>query len=928
MHLALGSTPSPPQPPFAHARPPRFGWAVMACGAISLLCWDTPSANADYRESFESAEVTWRLADADCGVRIVAHARSFDTYHSGHASEHVQLVAGRGTYVHLVRKIDRARVIAEWKPTLWIRSNRVGLQFIARVVLPRSADPRTGAPLTSLLRGDLYERVGEWQQLTVQQADQQLERLVRVLRSQFGPDVDAREAYVDMVVLNAYGGLGTTNVWLDDLEVTGHVPAAKFAALRNSQHTGYELDAFAPRQSPGTSAASEDRVRVNGSVLLVDGRPMFLRAIEYNGEPFPTLKSLGFNTVKLDAVPTDVQLREAERVGLWLVAPPPGDNYITPAHDRVLAWDVGSGLTDGRLELTRQRVGELRRSDTCPQRPSVLGAVERIWNYSRLANVLLLRGPPLGSGLSLEGYGKWLEQHHSLTRPGTPIWTTIQTEPATQTLDQWEAIGLGAPASMAIEPEQLRLLCYQAVASGTRGLVFTSRSPLDRPDADTESRARALRQLNLELDVIEPWVAGGSRSHDVDCGRDDFRIGVLQTERAQLLIIMSQDPTQQFTISPSDQAPASFVVPCAASSPQVYRLTSAGLQSLDHPRVAGGVRITLDDVGPVALVAITQDPLVINHLGSSLAERKADLSRLQYETAAHATELVESIHARLIAQSQPTTAADTWLGQARSNLRHCELLLGASDYSAAHAFAGRALNALAHVRRSHWAVASSAFPSPIASPYCISYGGLPLHWEMSRRLQAAPAWSQDMLPAGDFESLEHLRATGWQNISPSTSGVVADVELSTESPRDGHSVLRLTAWPADEKDAPTALETPPVEIISAPVQVRRGQLIRIHGWAHVPERIQGSQNGLMIADSFGGTALAERLPVTDGWREFVLYRAAPYDGNVTVTIALTGLGQARVDDVSILLHEPIADRFPGDSLDQAKRLPPVTRSYR
>jgi len=926
MYSSLGCAPAPQWQLSAHIHR-RLRSVTLACAVTWLLGWAVPPAQADYHESFESAEATWRLADADCGLRIVTHARSFDTSHSGHACEHIQLTTGRGTYVHLVHGIDRARVIAEWHPTLWVKADRSGLQFIARVVLPRSADPRTGSPLTTLLRGDLYERVGDWQQLTIRKAGQQLNRQVRVLRSQFGPDVDHREAYVDMVVLNAYGGLGETNVWIDDLEVTGHVRATEFASHRNEQPLGNERDTAEVYGSRPAPASDHSPARVRGSVLLVDGRPMFLRAIEYNGEPFALLKSIGFNAVKLDQTPSGVQLREAERVGLWLVAPPPGDGFITPSYDRVVAWDLGSGLTEDRLELIRQRVGELRRSDIRPNRPLVLDAVERIWNYSRLANVLLLKGAPLGSGLSLDGYGRWVVQHHSLARQGTPIWTTIQTEPATELFDQWAAIGLGAPTSMAIEPEQLRLLCFQAVASGTRGLLFTSRSSLERPDADTVSRVRALRHVNLELGVIEPWIAGGSRADDVDCQRDDFRIGVLQTERAQLLIVIGRDPVQQITASPIDPAPVSFVVPCNASSPQAYRLTPAGLQSLDHPRVAGGVRITLDDVGPVSLIAVIQDPLVINHLGKSLQERKTELARLQYELAADGAKLVESVHAKLVAQSQPATAADAWLEQARSNLGHCELLLGASDYSAAHTFAERALDALARVRRSHWLRAADAFPSPLASPYCVSYGSLPLHWEMTRRLQAAPAWSQNTLPAGDFESLDQLLATGWQNISRSTSKVAANVELSRQSPRAGRSALRLTAWPVDEKDAPIAMETPPVEIISAPVRVRRGQLIRIHGWAHVPEHIQGSQNGLMIADSFGGTALAQILPLTNGWQEFVLYRAAPRDGSAKVIIALTGIGQAMVDDLSIMLHDPIADRFSDDNLDEARRLPPVTRSY-
>ena len=50
-----------------------------------------------------------------------------------------------------------------------------------------------------------------------------LERQVRVLRLQFGAGVDSREAYVDQVWLNAYGGPGTTNLWIDDLELTSVV---------------------------------------------------------------------------------------------------------------------------------------------------------------------------------------------------------------------------------------------------------------------------------------------------------------------------------------------------------------------------------------------------------------------------------------------------------------------------------------------------------------------------------------------------------------------------------------------------------------------------------------------------------------------------------------------------------------------------------
>ncbi len=57
-------------------------------------------------------------------------------------------------------------------------------------------------------------------------------------------------------------------------------------------------------------------------------------------------------------------------------------------------------------------------------------------------------------------------------------------------------------------------------------------------------------------------------------------------------------------------------------------------------------------------------------------------------------------------------------------------------------------------------------------------------------------------------------------------------------------------------------------------------------------------------DSVGGPDLGDRIRLTRGWREFTLYRAAGENGNVTVTFALTGLGEAWVDDLSVSLLDP------------------------
>jgi len=240
-------------------------------------------------------------------------------------------------------------------------------------------------------------------------------------------------------------------------------------------------------------------------------------------------------------------------------------------------------------------------------------------------------------------------------------------------------------------------------------------------------------------------------------------------------------------------------------------------------------------------------------------------------------------------------------------------------------FAEKSLDRLALVRRNDWEQSVRDFPSASASPFCAAFSTLPLHWEMARRLQAAPLWSENSLAGGDFEDLDHLRASGWQNISQADPSVQTRVELSPQSPRGAGTSLRLQAVAVDPKSPPGVLESSPLQIISPSVPVRRGQLVRVHGWVRVPDPITASPDGVLIYDSLAGPTLAERFPITDGWREFLFYRVVPSDGGVALTFALTGLGEAAFDDVSISLHDPVA---PQGTPDEARRLPPTSESWR
>ena len=82
--------------------------------------------------------------------------------HGGSGCEFFRLVSGAGgTFVHLVHDLAPARVIAELKPSVWVRSDRPGIQLRARVVFPRSINPTTNQPDSVLIAGTSYTPHGE-----------------------------------------------------------------------------------------------------------------------------------------------------------------------------------------------------------------------------------------------------------------------------------------------------------------------------------------------------------------------------------------------------------------------------------------------------------------------------------------------------------------------------------------------------------------------------------------------------------------------------------------------------------------------------------------------------------------------------------------------------------------------------------------------
>ena len=162
---------------------------------------------------------------------------------------------------------------------------------------------------------------------------------------------------------------------------------------------------------------------------------------------------------------------------------------IGPQFDCVLAWDLGDDLTEADLEATRRWADQIHAADRRMNRPLICRPRTDLRGFSRPANVLLIDRRPLGTSLEFDKYATWVRQQPLLASLGTPIWTTVQTQTNEALRQQLALIEPGYAPPLSVAPEQIRLLAYIAVSSGSRGLVFVSDTPLDAPDPDTRQRA-------------------------------------------------------------------------------------------------------------------------------------------------------------------------------------------------------------------------------------------------------------------------------------------------------------------------------------------------------------------------------------------------------------------------------------------------------
>ncbi|MCC9606994.1 hypothetical protein LOC68_15060 [Blastopirellula sp. JC732] len=849
------------------------------------------AAQASYQEDFEGAQTSFQLLDLDINFRVTRHERTQDVVRSGRGAETIAFEGTSGTKLMFGAAVPHSTVISDLKPSLWVKGERPGAQIVVRIVFPRFTDAN-GIPATMLLGGSTYQQAGRWQQLTMGDLKADVERRTAALRAQYGPEFDPREAYVDIVGLNLYAGPGLTEYWFDDLELTGQLtPQGEKSTVSVSLRSG------SPRMeeigTPPVSVVSRD-----GNLLLVDNQPLAHRVIDYHGEPLPLLRQLGFNAIRINRKPDEALLYDLQRNGMTFIAPPPPQGTLDGAYQRLLAWQIPTSERAEDFPDFALTADDVRRADQGANRPILAAPTNSLYEHSRFADIILHNVPMIGGSSAPAELSGEIEKRSLFCSQTTAHWSVIETDYPDETRRQLQALSSLPQISAAIEADQMQQQLFLAASGGARGFIYTSRSSLADERPVNEYRRAALELANRRLALVEPWIAAADQLTSIPTVNPTIQATLLSTPTAKLLIVVRSVPGDQFTVAPPYASALEIQVPGIPTDSEPYLLHSSGLQQMQHSRRSGGMRLVLHDQSRVALIVLTQDPIVLRDMRRRIEENGRRITELQYEIAQQTLELARDVTAQLRGGDQ---VANTQIASAWGDLREAQRGLEVGSIALAEKKVNAAMNSLEQVQRLQWERTIAQYYSPLTNPLTISYDLLPLALQLQSRL-AIMEPSANRLAGGDMEDLTFLLATGWRQTEHPSPGVKLLCELTSTDVKDGNYALHLGVFPENEL-TPVLAGAAPLKIDSGVVDVQPGQLLLIRGWVKVRSKTTPGKNALLIYDSLGGKRLGLHLPAIDQWQEFSLIRAADQPGTMRLTFEMTGFAEATLDDVTVELYE-------------------------
>ncbi len=933
---------------FAELKHLRFATAGLASWACLAIVWmvqlsdaaeEQASPSSRYQDSFESPRPSWRVSVSAQGAQLRFQRRSQRIAHGGQQSEEIGIdVSRRGLQLYIEQEIPPAVVFDELTASLWVRCSRSEVRLGLRVVFPAHQDPQTGQPLTADLYGEAYDTPHRWQQLTCQTDRQSLSRFLVRVRSRYsdyldGQPLNTQGMYVDRVVLFHELEPGAGQYFLDDLVVGPIISPNK----KDS-----------PRTVPSWEEPDEVPVTVGDDRIMLRGRPMVPLVIPYHGESLELIQQTACNLVWISDYGDASLLKALAEVGLGAMATPPAADVqpiaarqhgeetssdyrvglpaFTKESQNILFWNLGTSLPGEGLRDLRARAEAVRDADPL-RRPIFIDVVNREREYARTADILGYSKHIIHTSTSPRDYVDFLEIKGRQSLRSRPTATWVQTEVSGANIDNRPS---GATLPI-VEPEQIWMQFYAALGSGIDMVGFWKQTPLDSEAPGADERLYALKIASLHARLLNRWVASGKVAEPSAPVRLSEHLSSQPSRKPSPFLSLWDQPAREEPPTPSVRAPVLYsesgwlILPNWIGENAQYQpgpMTTEVLRVLIRPKAIQAWEVTTTGIHPYQLrtiddargteiqlhrfdqraaIVVAQNPKLIEELKREAAAIRQPAGEAWVALATAKLKRVQSVHDELQElEPAPIRGADFVLAEARRELRRATQALESKNYDAARLSSRRVLRLTRDVQRAHWNLAARTLFSPVTTPYSISFQTLPDFWRFQRRLERGEA-GENLLMGGGFENVATLNGPGWEWDRPDLGDRYWNTLELAPGGVSGRA-LRLATLPLGQEDLPAILPEPPIKMITAPIPVYSGQIMKITGQLWIETPPSAHPDGLLIFDSLTGRVGAlrwRRDPPIKQWIPFELFRPVHHSGELRVIIELNGLGDVRIDDLQV-----------------------------
>ncbi len=750
-----------------------IGLAVGLAIAVSASAGEEKgSSPAVFRDSFETDVTSWRKEYLDTTITLVAHDRSNKAAHGGARSERFVFDAENGGQFFVSYKTPRLPVTKELRIGLRVKGNQAGVRVFARVVLPADIDPETKAASFVLVPGTIYTEAERWQPLELQSLPAGVERQARVLRASTKRPIPLEGAYVEQVVVNLLAGPGTSEVFLDDLEIS---PAPAAGAASHTPPATAEPVA----ERDGTHPP---RVRMQRNLLERIGQkgsyvPWFPTAILAPGANVSELRRAGFDMLWDDG--TDPERLKAAVSRGFLIAlgleigegsdPAREIDRLAslPMRDAIAFSTLGMGL--GRDRKLEARARELERILSALRLLRELGEdTPRLASAGVDGDLPLFARAPVGLdliGIAAPAWGgsqspleilqyltqrKWLTARSNLSSLFFAWIEATAPEPAARAI--WGDDSRPTHGGPSVLPEQIRMQTYLALSAGYRGVGYLADADLTRPAGRINLIEMSF--LNLEIDLVEsilarneeqitqfpvfdpdPPILPTNPSTTVTRPKQVKELppkpGMLAAaiplpnRKGKLILVGDYAEGSQWQ-PPQLAARNVMVTPVLPEGAQAFEITPGEVKVLEPLREVGGRRFKIEDFGGTALILATTDMALYEQVRAMVDAVKSRAVPLAIEQAELKLKAVREIHTRLAADGHDIrseddvkerqrvgiesrpTDANDLLAKAEEYIKSARDAWEQGDFAWAWAEARRASRPLRVLMHGHWLQANLA----------------------------------------------------------------------------------------------------------------------------------------------------------------------------------------------------------------------------